>query len=91
MIRKGGSSKGCSWSDLRVGTDFNAQAVKWNFDRFIADPGATLDTVSSVEIIDDYTIKLNITEWDATFITGFTRGSFIISPTAYEKLGAENE
>lgn len=47
--------KGVKFHD---GTDFNARAVKWNFDRYINSKGRAMDTVSSCEVLDDYTLKI---------------------------------
>ena len=78
--------KGVKFHD---GTDFNAQAAKWNLDRVIASKRASLDKITSIDVIDDYTIKANISQWDALTIFDFAKGTFIISPTAFEKNGAE--
>lgn len=78
--------KGVKFHD---GSDFNAQAVKWNYDRWIASPKSQLNKLTSVEIIDDYTIKCNLSTWDSVLLNDFARETFIISPTAYEKLGED--
>ena len=78
--------KGMKFHD---GTDFNAQAVKWNYDRYLTSTKPQLSTMKSVEAIDDHTVRVNFNFWDITTFTDFTRGTFIISPTAFEKNGAE--
>ena len=78
--------KGVKFHD---GTDFNAQAVKWNLDRWIALPKPQLSKMTSVEVIDDYTIRANFSSWNALTFYDFTRYTFMISPTAFEKNGAE--
>ncbi|MFC1891305.1 ABC transporter substrate-binding protein, partial [Thermodesulfobacteriota bacterium] len=77
--------KGMKFHD---GTDFNAQAVKWNYDRYLTSTKPQLSTMKSVEAIDDHTVRVNFNFWDITTFTDFTRGTFIISPTAFEKNGA---
>ncbi len=60
--------KGVKFTD---GTAFNAQAVKWSIDRVIAlegDPSwLVTDFVSSVEVIDDNTVKFFLTDTVAYF------------------------
>jgi peptide/nickel transport system substrate-binding protein len=72
------------------GTDFSAAAVKWNLDRVKAAKGVELQAVSSIEAIDDYTVRLNITKWNNTILSDLTHTNcFIISPAAFEKNGAD--
>jgi peptide/nickel transport system substrate-binding protein len=73
------------------GTPFNAQAVKWNFDRFFAAKRAELPAGSTAGIVDDYTVKLTLPDWNNTAIIGM--GYFagpMISPTAWQK-SADND
>jgi peptide/nickel transport system substrate-binding protein len=73
------------------GTEFNAQAVKWNFDLIMAaKKAATLDW-TSVDVIDSFTVRVNLSKWTNGALSNFNYGSgtFIVSPTAYEKLGVE--
>jgi peptide/nickel transport system substrate-binding protein len=70
------------------GSDFNAAAVKWNLDLQI-EAGKATDW-KSVEVIDDYTIRVNINGYKNTILTGFGGGAAqIISPTAVEKNGLD--
>jgi peptide/nickel transport system substrate-binding protein len=70
------------------GTDFNAAAVKWNLDLEI-EAGKATDW-ESVEVIDDYTVRVNIPGYKNTILTGFGGGAAqIISPTAVEKNGLD--
>ena len=71
------------------GTDWNAQAAKWNFDKWIPLERPFLKTVKSVDVVDDYTIRLNLTAWDSVFLNDIARHLVMISPTAYEKNGEE--
>lgn len=79
--------KGVKFHD---GTDFNADAVKWNLERqWEAKSGGT-KKFKSIETIDDYTVRINLTEWDNTVSSGFSLSlGGIISPTACEKNGKE--
>jgi peptide/nickel transport system substrate-binding protein len=66
-------------------TPFNAQAVKWNLDRFFAAKRAELPAGSTVTVVDDYTVKLTLPDWNNTAIIGM--GYFagpMISPTAWQ-------
>jgi len=79
--------KGVKFHD---GTDFNADAVKYNLETVKAagiSGGAALDNVTSYEIIDDYTIKANLKSFDATFLMNLAQSgiSVMISPTALAK------
>ncbi|MFC1890888.1 ABC transporter substrate-binding protein, partial [Thermodesulfobacteriota bacterium] len=77
--------KGVKFHD---GSDFNAQAVKWNLDKVPPDPRPVLDNVSSIDVIDDHTIRFNLTSWDSLFLnTLLWDACLIISPTSYEKNG----
>jgi len=76
--------KGVKFHD---GTDFNAAAVKFNFDALIA---AKQEMYwASTEVIDDYTLKLNLTEWTNMILGTFGDGAFIASPTIYQQKGKE--
>jgi len=78
--------KGVKFHD---GTPFDARAAKWNLDKWVNSKRARLDNVTSVEVLDDVTIKANIKAWDAITLQDFTQQVFMISPTAFEKNGEE--
>ena len=79
--------KGVKFHD---GTDFNAQAVKWNLDRVRASKRPLLKEVKSFDIIDSYSIRANLSAWNAHILYDFAdQVCMIISPTAYEKHGAK--
>jgi len=72
------------------GTDFNAQAVKWNLDQVLAAKRPQLNKVSSIDVIDDYTIRFNLSGWDCLLLGEFGSDvGFIISPTAFNQNGVE--
>jgi ABC-type transport system substrate-binding protein len=77
---------GVKFSD---GTDFNADAVIWNFNQMI-DFGKASELVSpeSIEKVDDLTVVLHYTEWANTWAdtVGEVR---IYSPAAYEANGED--
>ena len=68
-------------------TPFNAQAVKWNLDKWVESSSAVLKEVKSVEIIDDYTVRLNLSAWNNVTIYQLSMDVWIVSPTAFEKHG----
>ena len=79
--------KGVKFHD---GTDFNAEAVQWNLEQYMAAKSGGTEKFKSIDIIDDYTVRINLTEWDNTITSSlaYTIGA-IISPTAYKKNGEE--
>ncbi len=81
--------KGVKFHD---GTDFNAQAVKWNMDRYYQafKNSSPTNQWNGIEVIDDYTVKLNLKSFMNTVINGLDgNAGMMISPTAYQKNGAE--
>lgn len=72
------------------GTTFDAAAAKWNLDRVLAAGNPALQDVESVDIIDGYTIRLNLSSWNSVFLSNLSEWPCtIISPTAFESHGAE--
>lgn len=77
------------------GTPFNAEAVKFNIDRILdpesrASPRDLISTIDSTDVIDDYTIRLNLSQpWAAGFGMLSDQAGAISSPTAIEKLGPD--
>ncbi|HEY1798843.1 MAG TPA: ABC transporter substrate-binding protein [Stellaceae bacterium] len=74
------------------GTPFNAAAVKYSIERHLDLPGsnrkAEISAVKSVEVIDDNTVKLVLSEPSAPLLAALTdRAGMIVSPTAAEKEG----
>jgi len=77
------------------GTPFNAEAVKFNYDRML-DPDANTKQyadleplIESVEVVDDYTVKLHMKKVDVNFLTDVSWHAMMVSPTAVEKWGEE--
>ena len=71
------------------GTQFNAAAVKYNLEAQIATPvGKTnLRTVTSVDVINDYTVKLNFSEFSAVVVIYnlAAQEGIMASPTALQQ------
>ncbi len=74
------------------GTSFNAEACKWNIDKFVSAGRAELAGVTSVDIVDDYTVRVNLETWDNTGMIGVAYfAGPQISPAAWEAAGATDE
>ena len=79
--------KGVKFHD---GTDFNAEAVKWNLEQFIAAKAAGAQRIASIIVVDEYTVRINLSEWDITALGNLAgRVGMIISPTACKKNGPD--
>jgi peptide/nickel transport system substrate-binding protein len=77
--------KGVKFQD---GTDFNAKAVKWNLDQGIANKKGELKLVTSVDVIDDYTVRVNFSQYDSQFPYSMTiYAGLVLSPTYFETHG----
>ncbi|TWT25190.1 ABC transporter substrate-binding protein [Planomicrobium sp. CPCC 101110] len=78
------------------GTPFNAEAVKYSFDRIIDPKTKALNSVAllapyeSAEVLDDHTVKLNLKSPSASFLSNLSQAMLgIVSPTAAEKYGEQ--
>jgi peptide/nickel transport system substrate-binding protein len=77
--------KGIKFHD---GTDFNAEAVKWNLDDCAAAKASGTEKIKSVDVVDPFTVMINLTEWDSTVTSSFTQQlGMMISPTSCKKDG----
>jgi peptide/nickel transport system substrate-binding protein len=88
-----GMKKGVKFHD---GTDFNAESVKWNFDRTLGESeGASVfkgqfASLDRVEIIDDFTVRFILAQPDASLPAALGyNGAVMLSPTHYD--GKSNE
>jgi peptide/nickel transport system substrate-binding protein len=82
--------KGVKFHD---GTDFNAQAVKWNLEKEMS-PGsanaASTTNWKSIEVMDDYTFRVNLKTWQNTALITFSSTAVAqMSPTAFDKQGID--
>ncbi|WP_417308015.1 ABC transporter substrate-binding protein, partial [Devosia sp.] len=83
------------------GTPFNAEAVKFNFDRMLDEdhPYAStgpfplsfyFSSVENVEVLDDLTVKFTLNEPFAPFMSNLASATgLIVSPAAVEEFGAD--
>src|SRR5580765_665289 len=78
------------------GTDFNAEAAKFNFNRMKTEPKSVrkgeLANVDTVDVVDEYTVKLNLKRPDAALLATLTdRAGMMISPKTVQERGPELE
>ena len=84
--------KGVAFHD---GTPFNAEAAKFNLDRLMVPEDATqvytwFKEMESVDVLDDYTVRINMSEPSAMIMTVLTsKAGFMVSPAAMKKYGDE--
>jgi peptide/nickel transport system substrate-binding protein len=70
------------------GTDFNADAVKWNYDIVLAAKPYNLSPMTSVDVVDPYTVRINLSSFSNAIFNTLSFAS-IVSPTAVQKNGKE--
>jgi peptide/nickel transport system substrate-binding protein len=79
--------KGVKFHD---GTDFNAAAAKWNMDRYMKVNPGNVPLWAGVDVVDDYTIKLNLKSFQNTILNALeATAGFMVSPTAAQKNGED--
>jgi peptide/nickel transport system substrate-binding protein len=78
--------KGVKFHD---GSDFNAQVAKWNLQNQI--DAKRTPFWSSIDVIDDYNIRVNFTQWLNTNVRVFADGqsSMMVSKVAFDKNGLD--
>jgi peptide/nickel transport system substrate-binding protein len=72
------------------GTNFDADAAKWNIDVSLGTKRPDLRNVTSVDVVDPYTIRLNLKAFDNTVgyaLTTYT--GLMFSPTYFKNNGGE--
>jgi peptide/nickel transport system substrate-binding protein len=67
------------------GTDWNAEAALWTF-QITKDAGKLQysELITSMEVIDDYTLRFNLTQYNNRLIRYFSTSIYYFSPTAFE-------
>ncbi|MBI3825953.1 MAG: peptide ABC transporter substrate-binding protein [Candidatus Rokubacteria bacterium] len=78
------------------GTDFNAEAAKFNFNRMKTEPKSVrkgeVASIDSVDVVDPYTIKINLKRPDAALLATLTdRAGMMVSPKVIQERGSELE
>ncbi len=74
------------------GEPFNAEAVKFNLERSLNQPGSArrseIVSVKSVDVVDPYTVRLNLSEPSAPLLAALSdRAGMMISPKAAQAAG----
>jgi peptide/nickel transport system substrate-binding protein len=66
------------------GTDFNAEAVKWNLEQILKSR-PELKIVTSIDVLDKYTVKLNLSEYDNSLLYHLTwYDGLMVSPASVQ-------
>src|SRR5881409_1066705 len=78
------------------GTEFNAEAARFNFNRMKTEPKSVrkgeVASIESVDIVDPYTIKINLRRPDAALLATLTdRAGMMVSPKVAQERGSELE
>jgi peptide/nickel transport system substrate-binding protein len=73
------------------GTDFNAEAVKFSWGLRKDEYNNTVfNTVDSIDVVDDYTVRINLKQFDNTFLPAlWFIPSQVSSPTNWQTLGKD--
>ncbi|MCL5951697.1 MAG: ABC transporter substrate-binding protein [Chloroflexi bacterium] len=76
--------------EFHDGTDFNAEAVKWNLEQSMAAKSVGTAQMKSVDVVDDSTVRINLAEWDNTVTSNLALSlGLMISPPAFKKNGKD--
>jgi peptide/nickel transport system substrate-binding protein len=75
--------KGVKFHD---GSDWNATSAKWNIDMLISGKVTNYLNFASVDIVDDYTIKINLKTYTNTLLSALS-GTYVVSKAAYDAHG----
>jgi len=82
--------KGVTFSD---GTPLDAEAMKWNLDHYMevgSKRKSLLGAIKSIDIVDDHTVKLQLSEWSSIIPTAFSREpGYMFSKKQFEEHGQE--
>ncbi|HSW57740.1 MAG TPA: ABC transporter substrate-binding protein [Dehalococcoidales bacterium] len=71
------------------GSDFNAAVAKWNLEEMInAKVGVNYTNISSIDILDDYTIRLNLARYQNSMFNTLA-ATYMISKFAFDTKGKE--
>ncbi|WP_276352200.1 ABC transporter substrate-binding protein [Cohnella caldifontis] len=71
------------------GTEFNAEAAKWNIDQFIQAKRPEIGMIRSVEAVDPATLSINLETWNSSTFESVACLIYMTSPTAVQSNGKE--
>ncbi len=69
------------------GTDFNADAVKWNLEKSEEMGVGALQNMASCEVVDAKTVVVTLTNWDSILLESMEDAVMMVSPAAYDLYG----
>ena len=78
--------EGVKFSD---GTDFNAEAVKWNIEQYQNVGRTEVVSVDSVECPDEKTVVVKLKDWNSAALESIGFFVYYMSPSAIEENGTE--
>jgi peptide/nickel transport system substrate-binding protein len=78
--------KGVKFHD---GTPFNAEAAKWNLDAQLAGKLNGTQMWTSIDVVDEYTVRLNVKQFQNNILSTMSSAYFMVSPTAVKANGKE--
>jgi peptide/nickel transport system substrate-binding protein len=70
-------------------TDFNAEAVKWNIEQYLAAKRPEVSGIQSIDVIDANTVRLNLAAWDTSLLEAVAYYVRMVSPSAVTKNGKD--
>jgi peptide/nickel transport system substrate-binding protein len=78
------------------GTDFNAEAAKFNFNRMKTEPKSVrkgeVANIESVDVVDSHTVRINLKRPDAALLATLTdRAGMMVSPKVVQERGPDLE
>jgi peptide/nickel transport system substrate-binding protein len=80
-------NKGIKFHD---GTDFNAAALKWSLDEILKSQPAELASTKSIDFVDDYTVRINMTNPDMAIVSYMNvKPGLAYSPTSVKTNGQD--
>lgn len=71
------------------GTPLNAEAVKWNMEKYKETGRSETNNIDSVEVVDDYTVKINLVAWDSSSLEMIGFFIYYMSPSSFDENGVE--
>jgi peptide/nickel transport system substrate-binding protein len=74
--------KGVKFHD---GTDFNAEAVKYVLDLYRGGPKPDLQSVASIDVVDDYTVRLNLSQFESSLLSSLAMSPGMMPSPTYLK------
>jgi len=69
------------------GSDFNATVAKWNLDQLLNAKSSAFADVNSVDIVDNYTIRLNMKNYTNMILSTLGDRFFMVSKAAFDAHG----